>query len=81
MRRVMRKFWKEFTYLVGLFVLGFAHEVGFDLQVIGVLYSGFGLAWLVVRLLRRNDGHRIGVSDMTDSRGLHGGYSSYNHRH
>jgi hypothetical protein len=72
----MRKFWKEFAYLVGFVVLTFGPFKGLFLA-----YGLIGTAWLVVRLVRKNDGSPSVEPDMSDSRGLHGGYSSYNHRH
>ncbi|MBY6059681.1 hypothetical protein [Leisingera daeponensis] len=78
MRRLMTKFWKEISYLVGLFGLGFAQVSGFKVETFGVLYTGAGMAWFVIWLLQNNDPNRdIGAginTDLLDSRNLHGSH-------
>ncbi|KIC21348.1 hypothetical protein [Leisingera sp. ANG-Vp] len=76
MRRLMTKFWKEIAYAVGFVLLTFSPFQG--------LFLGYGLAgtvWFVVWLLRNSDGTYDPEPDLIDSRGLHGEYSDYNHRH
>lgn len=81
MRRLMTKFWKEISYLVGLFGLGFAQVSGFNVEIFGMLYTGVGMVWLVLWLLRNSGGNYNPEPDLIDSRGLYGGYSDYNRRH
>lgn len=81
MRRLMTKFWKEIAYLVGLFGLGFAQISGLKVETFGMLYTGVGMAWLVLWLLRNSGGTYNPEPDLIDSRGLYGGYSDYNRRH
>lgn len=75
MRRLMTKFWKEIAYLVGFAVL-----VVLQLETIGLFYLGAGAVWFVVWLLRNNDGSHTVEHDLSDSRGLFGAFSAYNHR-
>ena len=74
MRRLMTKFWKEIAYLVGLFGLGFAQVSGFNIEAFGVFYTGAGMVWLAVWLLRNSDGSCLHEEDLLDSRNLHGSY-------
>lgn len=73
MRRLMTKYWKVLAYFVGLVALAI---VGLD--TLGQIYTGVGMAWLVVFILRNNDGSGTPVfridGDMMDSRNMHGSY-------
>ncbi|OBY26813.1 hypothetical protein [Leisingera sp. JC1] len=68
MRRLMTKFWKEIAYLVGLFGLGFAQVSGLKVETFGMLYTGAGMAWLIVWLLRNRDpDHKVRTAtDLSD---------------
>lgn len=76
MRRLMTKYWKVLAYLVGYAVL-----VVTGLDTLNAFYVSAGMAWLVVFILRNNDGSTVQDQDLSDSRGLHGPYSTYYHRH
>ncbi|MEX0304445.1 MAG: hypothetical protein AB3N24_18650 [Leisingera sp.] len=68
MRRLMTKFWKVIAYFVGLFGLGFVQVAGLDVETFGVLYTGAGMAWLVVWLLRNNDSEGTALGSIPDDR-------------
>jgi len=73
MRRLMTKYWKVLAYLVGYAVL-----VVTGLDTLNAFYVSAGIAWLVVFILRNNDGSGTPVfridGDMMDSRNMHGSY-------
>lgn len=74
MKRLVTKNWKVIAYFAVLIALAIA-----GLDTIGQLYTGAGMAWLVLYILRNNDGSRIVEHDLSDSRGLFGAFSAYNH--
>lgn len=74
MKRLVTKNWKLIAYIVGIFVLA-----GAGFETIGQIYVLAGMAWLVIWLLRNNDGSRTVEHDLSDSRGLFGAFSAYNH--
>jgi hypothetical protein len=76
MRRLMTKFWKEIAYAVGFAVL-----VVLQLEAIGMIYLSAGAVWFVIWLLLNSDGSHTVEHDLSDSRGLFGAFSAYNHRH
>lgn len=74
MKRLMTKNWKLIAYIVGYAVL-----IVTELDTVNMLYVGAGMVWLVIWLLRNNDGSRAVEHDLSDSRGLFGAFSAYNH--
>ncbi|WP_417839435.1 hypothetical protein [Tritonibacter scottomollicae] len=73
MKRLMTKNWKLIAYIVGYAVL-----IVTELDTANMLYVGAGMVWLVIWLLRNNDGSRTGGydinGDLMDSRNMHGSY-------
>ncbi|PRZ45599.1 hypothetical protein [Tritonibacter scottomollicae] len=73
MKRLMTKNWKVIAYIVGFVVLNFSPFEG-----LFIAYGLVGTAWLVIWLLRNNDGSRSGGydinGDLMDSRNMHGSY-------
>ncbi|NKX28701.1 hypothetical protein HGE68_02245 [Rhodobacteraceae bacterium R_SAG6] len=74
MRRIVTKNWKVIAYIIGYVVLIVA-----ELDTLNTVYVGVGMAWLVLWLLRNNDGSRTVEHDLSDSRGHLGAFSAYNH--
>ncbi|WP_114963827.1 hypothetical protein [Tritonibacter mobilis] len=73
MNRLVTKNWKVIAYFAGIFVLA-----GAGFETVGQIYVLAGMAWLVIWLLRNNDGSRAGGydinGDLMDSRNMHGSY-------
>lgn len=74
MRRIVTKNWKVIAYIIGYVVL-----IVVELDTLNTVYVGAGMAWLVLWLLRNNDGSRTVEHDLSDSRGHLGAFSAYNH--
>ena len=74
MRRIVTKNWKVIAYITGFVLLALS-----PLEDLTVAYGLVGTAWLVLWLLRNNDGSRTVEHDLSDSRGHLGAFSAYNH--